>query len=147
MHVCWFLDSMNRSFRLCSLLSVEYLLIFEDIVQSLLNTCLLWCWLFHPHRTMHQSNPGIQLRSNNRFIPAPNLWDSSYNPQARSKTQWRPLQLSSIFWYGSSYFLDDLVWNEVGLLLICQLTRKFSGYGPSVTTLSVIFSVTNYMSC
>ena len=34
-HVCWFLSWMHRSSQLCSLLSVEYLSKFEDVVQSL----------------------------------------------------------------------------------------------------------------
>ena len=38
-HVCQFLNYIRRLSQLCSLLSVEYLVRFEDIVQSLLDMC------------------------------------------------------------------------------------------------------------
>ena len=52
---CWnytFVDSFIEClmfFQLCSLLSVEQLIEFEGVVQSLLNMCFLWCLVFDPH--------------------------------------------------------------------------------------------------
>ena len=57
-----FVDSLTIDIGpslLCSLLSVEYLINFEDIVQSLLKNMSLWCLFFDPHQTTHQSNIGV----------------------------------------------------------------------------------------
>ena len=40
MHVCWYLGWIHRSFQLCSILNVEQLINFKDVVQFLLNMCL-----------------------------------------------------------------------------------------------------------
>lgn len=40
MHVCWFLECIHKSSHMCSLLSVDQLLIFEDVVQNLSDICL-----------------------------------------------------------------------------------------------------------
>ena len=45
MHAYKFLNKIHRSSYLCSLLHVEHLLIFEDVVHSTLNMCLYDCSL------------------------------------------------------------------------------------------------------
>ena len=56
---------LHGSFELCSLSSVEKLLTFEDVVQSLFTHVSLWCLFFDPCLTTRQSNKGVQLRKVN----------------------------------------------------------------------------------
>ena len=61
-HVCWFLNWIHSSYQLCSLLSVEWLLIFEDPTQSFLNMCLYNAYsLILIEQHTHQI--GAQLRN------------------------------------------------------------------------------------
>ena len=39
-NICWLLSQIQWSSQLCSLLSLEYLMIFKDALESLLNMCL-----------------------------------------------------------------------------------------------------------
>ena len=59
---CWFFDWMYRSSQLCSLLSVEWLLRFEDVAQSLLNMFVYDVCSLILARTTYQSNTGVRLR-------------------------------------------------------------------------------------
>ena len=68
--VCSFLNWIHRSSQLCSPLSVEVLMNFEDIVQSLSNTRLLWCLFFDPHQTTLWSSIDVQWREVNQITPA-----------------------------------------------------------------------------
>ena len=45
---------------MCSLINLEWLIEYEDKVQSLLDMSL-WCLFCDPHMTTHQSNIGIFL--------------------------------------------------------------------------------------
>jgi len=42
---------------------------FEDIVQSLLNTCLYDVWLFDPHQTTCQTNPRGLIKKPSHLRP------------------------------------------------------------------------------
>jgi hypothetical protein len=71
MDVCWFLDYIERPSLLCSSLRVKLLVEFEDVVQSLLGMCLLWCLFFDTHVTTHQSEYiGCLLQKSNQVTPA-----------------------------------------------------------------------------
>jgi hypothetical protein len=51
-------------------------IICENVVQSLLNMCVLWCLLFDPHRTTCQSNLRVQLRKQANEDPSTLRWES-----------------------------------------------------------------------
>ena len=64
---CGFLDWIHKSSQLCSLLSVEQLLRFEDVVQWVLNFTMLALW---SHRPTHQSNIGVRIRKRATWDPS-----------------------------------------------------------------------------
>ena len=58
---CCFLNLVYRSSWLCSLLSLEYFIKFEVVVQSLSNVLLYGICFSNPHLSTHQPNIGVLL--------------------------------------------------------------------------------------